>query len=161
MWLSDRRKVLIFLTALPLAACGFTPLYAPGGTLRRLHDRIRVADPDTRNDFTLKSELEKRLGQGNDFDLSYRIKLVEADAGITPDQVITRRRIDGTVTFALTDTATGAVLMEREIKASTSYGTTATTASTAFARTAAFDRLMVIFADRIVALLATLPQVPA
>jgi len=161
MWLSDRRKVLICLTALPLGACGFTPLYAPGGTLRDLRDRIRVADPNTRNDFTLKSELETRLGQGSDFDLSYSIDTTESDAGITPDQVITRRRIDGSVRFALTDRATGAVLIQRVVEASTSYGTTGTTASTAFARTAAFERLMVIFADRIVAQLATLPAVPA
>lgn len=161
MWLSDRRKVLIFLTALPLGACGFTPLYAPGGTLRELRDRIRVADPHTRNDFTLKSELESRLGMGGDFDLDYRIELDESDAGITPDQVITRRQIDGTVRFVLTDRATGAVLMDREVEASTSYGTTSTTASTDFARTAALDRLMVIIADRIVAQLATLTVVPA
>jgi len=161
MWLSDRRKFLKSLVLLPLGACGFSPLYAPAGTLARLQDRIRVADPHTRNDFNLKRELEARLGQGQDFDLSYRIKLHEEDAGITPDQVITRRQVLGSVSFTLTDAATRAVLLQDEVPASTSYGTTGTTVSTSFARSEAYDRITVIFADRIVARLALLEDVPA
>jgi len=160
MWLSDRRKFLATLAALPLTGCGFTPLYAPGGTLKALQDRIHVADPKTRNDFQLKADLEDRLGAGNDFELTYEIDIDESDAGITPDQVITRREIVGSVTFTLTDVATGAVLMTGKVPGYTSYGTTSTTASTAFARTAAFDRLMVIFADGIVTRLATMTRVP-
>jgi len=160
MWLSDRRKTLAMLLCLPLAGCGFTPLYAPGGTLNELQGRVRMADPKTRNDFVLKGDLEDRLGSGSDFDLGWTMKLNESDAGITPDQVITRRMISGSLTFTLTDVATGAVLMTGTVPGNTSYGTTSTTASTAFARTAAFDRLMVIFADEIVTRLAMLKTVP-
>lgn len=160
MWLSDRRKFLLLTISLPLAGCGYTPLYAPGGSLGELQDRVRMADPRTREDFQLKADLENRLGEGSDFDLSWKLSITETDAGITPDQVITRREIIGSAEFTLTDGATGAVLMTGKIPGTTSYGTTATTASTAFARTAAYDRLMVIFADGIVTRLATLKKVP-
>ena len=146
--------------ALPLAACGFEPVYAPGGSLDRLRNRIRFAEPNTRNDFKLRSELQSRLGNGTDFDLSYLISTQESDVGITPDQVITRQQITGQVDITLTDQATGAVLEKATLSAITSYGTTDTTASTAFAREAAFDRLMVMLADRIVSRLALLSSVP-
>ena len=67
---------------------------SPGGSLAGLRGRVRVADPHDRNGFVLKSTLEDRLGAGRDFELTYRISISESDAGITPDQVITRRQID-------------------------------------------------------------------
>ncbi len=146
---------------LPLGTCGFEPAFAPGGSLALLRDRVQVGDPDNRTEFVLKGELEKRLGQGSDFELNYDIITTLSDVGITADQVITRRQIDGAVDIVLTDRATGAVLLSATLTAFTSYGTTGTTASTAFAQEAAYDRLMVILADRIASRLATLQKVPA
>ena len=167
MWLSEtdksptRRRVLSLLLAAPVAACGFTPALAPGEPLARLRNRIRFADPDSGNDFVLKSALEDRLGSGETFDLSYKVKTQESGVGITPDQVITRQQVDGTVEFSLVDRATDAVLLTETLSAFTSYGTTGTTASTAFAREAAYERLMAILADRIVSRLAITDGIPS
>ena len=83
MWLSDRRTFLTLAAALPLAACGFAPALAPGGGLAGLRDRVRVADPQTRNDFAMKVRLEERLGlpDRHDFDLVVRVQIDESDAG--------------------------------------------------------------------------------
>lgn len=156
-----RRAVLFGLAAAPLAACGFQPLYAPGGALAKLRNRITYADPNTRDEFTLRTELQNRIGSGSDFRLTYVIRTDEADVGITPDQVITRIRITGSVEFVLRDIATDAVIDKATVEAVTSYGTTDTTASTAFARDAAFDRLMVMLVDQMIARLAINPAIPA
>ena len=135
---------------------------APGQSLAQLSSRVRVAEPNDRNEFNLATRLRDRLTPGgNDFDLRYSLKVVGADAGITPDQVITKRQIDGSVVYTLVDSATGATIATGTVESFTTYGTTGTTASTAFARTAAFERLMTILADKIVTRLAALEQVPA
>lgn len=155
-----RRAVLLGLSTLGLAACGFTPALGPAGALTGLHDRVRLSEPQDRNGFFLNAALEDRLGSGNDFDLITRIETRAADVGITPDRVITREQIDGTVDITLRDRATDAILLKDRVSAFTSYGTTGTTASTAFARQAAYERLMVMLADRILDRLAALPSVP-
>lgn len=161
MWLSDRQKLSVnrrrFITlaaALPVAACGFEPVLAPGGSLARLRNRIRIADPKDRNEFILKSELETRLGRGSEFDLSYTLTTSETGVGITPDQVITRQQVNGSLEFSLTDSGSDEELFKGTLASFTSYGTTDTTATTTFAREAAYERLMVIFADQIVSRLA-------
>ena len=160
MWSFDPPSRRCFLAALPMlalvGACGFSPALGPGGSLAALRGRVRVADPNTRNDFALRDHLARGLGgaSGPDLDLGYRLSTHERDAGITPDQVITRRQIDGQVTYVLTDQASGAVLAIGAVSGFTSYGTTGTTASTVFARDDALQRLMVILADQIITRLA-------
>ena len=139
-----------------VGACGFSPALGPGGALAVLRGRVRVADPNTRNEFALRDHLARGLGgaAGPVFDLGYRLSTSERNAGITPDQVITRRQIDGQVNYVLTDQASGAVLAKGTVSGFTSYGTTGTTASTALAREDALLRLMVILADQIITRLA-------
>ena len=91
--------------------------------------------------------------------MTYSIRTETSGIGITPDQVITRQQIAGFVDFALIDRATGVQILEGTESAFTSYGTTGTTASTAFAEEAAYDRLMIILADRIARRLAVSPTV--
>ncbi len=171
MWLSDRknsillngptrRQFLLGLGALPMSACGFEPALGPKGSLGAFQNRIRVADPNDRNEFTLKSALEDRFGRGQDFDLTYRIETDTSDIGITPERVLTGPPIVGSVDFTLKDTATGAVLLSDTVSGFTSFGTTGTTASTAFANEAALDRLMVILAEHMIRRLALMQKVP-
>ncbi len=63
MWLSDRRTFLAFLAAGALGACGFTPVYGPGGTGEGLRGAITIAAPDDREGFELVKQLENRLGR--------------------------------------------------------------------------------------------------
>ena len=156
----SRRSVLVGLTAFSLSACGFEPVLAPGGSLAGLGNRIEFSKPDSRDGFTLRNELEARIGSGSDYLLTTNISSTQEDVGITADQVITRQQIRGRVDFTLVDRRSGATIIQDSVDGFTSYGTTDTTAATAFARRAAYDRLMVIFADKIIARLALIPALP-
>ena len=171
MWLSNqnpnddakrptRRLVLLGIGALPLVGCGFEPALGTDGTLGTLRNRIRLDDPNDRNAFTLKSAFEDRIGSGSDFGLSYQITTKLRDIGITPERVITGQQIEGSVAFTLTDLSTGANLISDTVTGFTSFGTTGTTASTAFANEAAIDRLMIILAEQMIRRLALIQRIP-
>ncbi len=59
---SCNRRTLI-LAPLALAACGFTPAYAPGGAATRLMGTVRAADPSDKNGFDFVERIEERLGR--------------------------------------------------------------------------------------------------
>ena len=45
--MSWSRRAILLSGALALAACGFTPVYGPGGTGGKLFGQIRADDPNT------------------------------------------------------------------------------------------------------------------
>ncbi len=152
MSLSDRRSFLGLTAALALGACGFRPAYAPGGAAEGLLGRVSVDAPNDRNGFDLVLRLEERLGRTKtpDFNLSFRIDTSETGLGITPDDVTTRFNINGTVSFALSDSATGQQLTAGKVSQFTAYSATGTAVATEAARADAYLRLMRILADQIV-----------
>ncbi len=155
---SDRRAVVLSLLALPLAGCGFTPVYGPGGAAEGLRGQIRMDEPSDREGFLLVRALERRLGlpENARYALSASIRLGEEGIGITADQVITRFQVRGEVTYALTDLVTGRRVTSGTVSNFTSYSTTGTTVATRTAEDSARERFMVVLADQIVArLLAT------
>jgi len=160
MSLSDRRSFLGLLAAAPLAACGFTPVYAPGGAGTALRGRIRAAEPDTRLEFQLVSRLEERLGRGDGafYDLSYDLTTGSSGLAITGADDITRVNITGLLRYAVADAATGAQVHAGEVSTFTAYSTTGSPVATAAARRDAEDRLMVALADQLVSrLVASAP----
>jgi LPS-assembly lipoprotein len=153
MWWS-RRAVLAALAAGALAACGFTPAYAPGGPAAALADRVSVQAPDTQAEFTLVARLEQRLGRagsGAPLALSFTLDTGQEAVAITPAAEITRYNVTGTLDWRLTDTASGTVTASGRTTAFTSYSATGSTIATRAARDDATDRLMTILADRTVA----------
>ncbi len=59
----SRRAALAGLAALPAAACGFAPVYGPGGRGRALDNAVEIEPPP--NDagaFDLAQQLQDRLG---------------------------------------------------------------------------------------------------
>ena len=70
----SRRGVLLG-GALALAACGFSPVYAPGGAGSKLFGQIRAADPKTPDEFTFAGRIAERLGPARDarFALAYKL----------------------------------------------------------------------------------------
>ncbi len=158
---SDRRSLLIALAALPLAACGFTPAYGPGGPAAGIRGHIRPDTPPDRDAFSLVDELEARLGRPQDarFTLGYTIRTRETAVAITPLNITTRYDVAGAVHFTLRDAASGHTLSQGEVHSFTSYGATGSTVATLAARADAHQRLMVILADEIVTrLIATSAQ---
>ena len=147
MSLFDRRSLLIL--PLALAACGFTPVYAPGGTAAALRGQVTVQDPATREGFLLLQELETRLGRGNGtYGLAYDLSITEEGLGITRTGDITRFNLVGQVDYTLFDFATG-------------YSATGDTVEALAAERDARARLMRVLADQITTELYAQVTLPA
>ncbi len=135
-----------------LGACGFTPVYGPGGVARDLRGQIAVAPPDDRNGFELVRRLEERLGQpaGGRYRLDYTLETREEGSGYTIDAETARSRVFGTLGFTLTDEATGERVQAGSVGSFVSYSLEGTTVAAASSRTDAYRRLMVALADLVV-----------
>lgn len=158
---SDRRSVLVLLAALPaLAACGFTPAYAPGGPALALRGAVRADEPSDRDGFDFVKRLEERLGRPETarYALGYTITTQEIGVGLQPDNTTTRYNLTGKAAWRLLDAGTGAELASGTVDSFTSYNTTGTTVSALTAEADAHARLMRILADQVVTrLIATAP----
>ncbi|MCB2117040.1 MAG: hypothetical protein KDE00_12270 [Rhodobacteraceae bacterium] len=149
---SDRRFVLGAFALLPLAACGFTPAYAPGGPAEGLLGQILVDAPEDKDSFDLVARLEERLGRSRSpaYRLSYRIETRTQGQAIQPDNTINRYQILGDVSFALHDAASDTVLTKGKVSSFTAYSAFGTAVATAASEADAHARLMTILADQIV-----------
>lgn len=165
MWSSEpRRRFLARLGGLAVlgtaSACGFQPVYGPGGAGTRLQGRVRIAEPKTRDDYAFLRRLTERLGpdESPDFDLAYTLRIASVGQGITPDEVTTRYSLNGTASFTLTDSATGAVVAQGEVSNFSSHSAVGSVIATTAAEQDARDRLAVMLADQVVTrLLAMVP----
>ena len=139
------------VAALALAACGFQPVYGPEGAGTRLQGQVRVADPQTADDYAFLRRLTERLGpeQAVRYDLGYRLQIATVAQAITEDEVTTRYSLNGTADFALTGPG-GAVITQGRVSSFTSYSTTGTTISTLAAEGDARERLALMLADQVV-----------
>ncbi|MEM6306030.1 MAG: LPS assembly lipoprotein LptE [Pseudomonadota bacterium] len=148
MW--SRRTML--LTPLVFGACGFQPVFGPGGTGRALQNRVLVQAPDNRDEFLLVQALEERLGRTDApaYDLSLSITTVEE--GLAIDRAGNTRRFNllGSAEFTLSDMATGAVITSGTVENFVGYSATGTTVATLASEEDAQARLMRILADQIV-----------
>ena len=162
MSLSDRRLFLTSLLAVAgLGACGFTPVYGPGGIAEGLQGAVRVDAPDNRDAYELVKRLEERLGQpttGGYF-LEYQITTRTENSGVTAAGEISRIRVFGSVDFTLTRTSGGDVLQSGSVTTFTSYSNQGSTVSIASVERDAYRRLMVALADLLTTrLIATAPD---
>lgn len=156
------RRSLI-LAPLALAACGFTPAYAPGGAATRLTGAVRAADPGDKNAFDFVERIEERLGRTevHRYDLAYSIATEAVGVGITPDNRIIRYNLKGVIDFTLTDAATGQRITGGWVQSFTSYAATGSTVAGLAAEEDAAFRLMRLLADQVVArLIAEAAKLP-
>jgi LPS-assembly lipoprotein len=150
--LTGRRGVLALLGVLPLAACGFTPVYGPGGAGDRLRETIAFAEPANVPAFNLVSRLEDRLGRAAApvYRLDYRITTSQSSLGVTGAFDVTRINLIGDVNFTVTEIATGRTLQTGDVSTFTAYATSGSPVATLAARRDAEARLMTALADQIV-----------
>lgn len=150
MSLFNRRTVLF--APLAVAACGFTPAFAPGGVADGLQGRIRAADPVEKRGFDLVERLEERLGrpQAPRFDLAYTITTESQSLGITPENAITRYHLVGQIDWTLTSRESGARVTGGKVQGFTAYSATGSTVAGLAAEQDAAFRLMRMLADQIV-----------
>ncbi len=149
MSLSDRRTFL--LLPLVLAACGFTPVYAPGGTASRLQGRVRVSAPDDRASFLLVQELERQLGRPSApaYDLKVTLKTKAEGQAVTASGDITRYSLVGSAHYTLTAAGSETEIASGSVDNFTGYSATGTTVEALAAERDAEARLMIILADLI------------
>jgi LPS-assembly lipoprotein len=158
MSLFNRRLFFCLCATAAVAACGFTPAYAPGGAGKALQNSIRADDPQDKAAFDLVERLEERLGPAKSprFALSYEIRVKPVGVAITTSNAVTRYNLNGSVDWVLTDLATGADLTGGRVDNFTSYSATGSTVAGLAAEEDAALRLMRILADQITSrLLAT------
>lgn len=151
----------LLLAPIALAACGFTPAYAPGGPGQRLRGRVAVEAPDTPEGFRLRARLEDRLGRADrsEATLTVALAIEEVEAAAEPDGTVTRLNLEGRAPWRLVD-ASGAVLAEGEARGFAGASMTGPLVGARTARQDARERLVVILADEILARLLLSEALP-
>lgn len=145
----SRRSVLAGLSALPLSACGFQPVFAPGGSGDALRQRVAFADPQNLFEFDLVRQLETRLGRTSlpVYALTYEIAIQRDGIAITESNDTTRVRLTGTARYTLTERAGDTQVLAGEVTSFTAYSTTGSTLASDSAARDAEARLMLLLAD--------------
>lgn len=158
MWSSERRAFLAVAAVGLVAACGFRPVYGPGGSAEGLRGQIAIDPPRDEFGFALTQQLERRLGVSENplYRLGARISVSETRLGVTARQETTRISVRGRVSYTLARIDSGDAVSSGTLESFASYSTTGTPFATQTAQEDTRERLMVILADQIVArLLAT------
>jgi len=149
----SRRSLL--LAILGLAACGFTPVYAPDGSANSLQGQIGFATPEDRAEYLVIQRIEDRLGRAADprWILALELSTRTEDLGTTADGDTTRFHVSGTANYSLRETGADAAaqaVTEGRVNSFTAYSATGSTVATLAAERDAERRLMVILADQLV-----------
>lgn len=159
-----RRKALYLLAApLSVVGCGFTPVYAPGSGATNLRGSVAYQDPRNPDQFDIARHVEQRLGIADTprFRLAIDPRVEEESLAVAAEEDITRFDLIGEADYALSDIATGEVLLSGQVETFTSYSATGSTVSILAAERDARSRLMVALTDlvltRIIAAADSLP----
>ncbi|WP_425098122.1 LPS assembly lipoprotein LptE [Tropicibacter sp. S64] len=150
MWLSRRQFVLSGLAFAGLSACGFTPVYGPGGTGNRLLGKVALDTPETPGDYLFNRRFEERMGRASGpYLLSVSKSVDQQDLGSTTSGNTTRYRLLARAQYALKD-AGGVILLSGKTDAFSGYSTTGSTVATLAAERDATERLMILLADQVI-----------
>ncbi|WP_170345588.1 LPS assembly lipoprotein LptE [Ruegeria atlantica] len=159
----DRRTFL--LMPLALAACGFEPVYAPGGSGSALYGRVEVSAPNTVESYLLVQNLEQQLGRSagsvNDYKLDVQVSTVTRGAAITTTNETQRYTIDGRAQYTLRSNATGQIIASGSVADFVSYSAAGSTVSTLADERDAKRRLMMILSGQIMNRLYAMPDLAA
>lgn len=133
------------LLMLTLAACGFTPVYAPGSaTVTALSD-IMLEAPRNRTSYLFVREMEERLGRPAEAGRLLRYRISIRAEGVESDTE--RRRYVGIVTYHLVDRDSGARIASGTVDSFTGYSVSDGLFVSADQK--ARERLIVILADQV------------
>ena len=150
----NRRNFLLLAAAGPaLAACGFEPTYGSKGASSHLLNQVVIDAPSTNETYLLVRELEDRLGRVSDgkYGLTTSVETEELSVGRTVEGVTSRYDVVADATYALRDMSSGEVLTSGKLRNYVGYSATGTSVATLAAQDDAYERLMSILTDQIVA----------
>lgn len=148
----SKRHLLKLLAVMPVAGCGFTPVYGTNGSTRSLRGRIAYRAPNTPEGFRLRTRLEDRLGrvEQGDYLLTVDLEIEEVAVVISSAQDINRFNLPGKATWTLTEPGVDQPLASGVAETFTAYSAFGTTVATQEAQDDARDRLAIALADLIV-----------
>lgn len=160
MSLFNRRTLLMI--PLALAACGFEPVYAPGGSAHALRDKVVVDAPDDLDHYLVVQNLETSLGRSIDpeYRLSVQIALGSQGQAVTAEGATTRYSLLGVAKYTLRKIDTQDIVASGEVQNFAGYSATGSTVETLATERDARRRLMHILADQITAQLYSTVDVP-
>ena len=148
MWLFNRRGLLVAMLA--LVGCGLAPIHGVGSKSKVFRNAVLVQAPTNRVEFELVRNLELQLGQATAkrYDLRYKLNVDERVIVVSAAQEINRFSLVGVLDFSLRD-ENGVVFLNETAKSFTGYSATGTTVATESSKRDAYDRLMVILAEKV------------
>ena len=157
MWWS--RRALLAASA-AVAACGFTPLYAPGAPATRMAGRVEVGIVEGAPGFALRERLTGRLGPAGaaTHRLDVELRLTRTGVALTQKNVTTRFDVIGTAEYTLRPLDGGPPVASGVVRTITGYSAPESETASAFASRAAEQdadlRLAIVLADSILQRLA-------
>ena len=153
---SDRRTLLAGLAVMPLAACGFKPLYGKGSAAEISIGRVRVEQIGGLMGFKLRQRLTSRLGAADapSHRLNVDISTTSQELAINPQSEITRYSLTGIATYRLTSISDDRGVLSGNVRAFAAYSATASAYATTVAERDARERLANSLAEQIATRLA-------
>ena len=153
MSLSERRNLLRMLAVLPLAGCGFRPIYGQGGAGAGLRGRLAFNLIETPEGLLLLDILEQRYGNagaGADFEVTLGLDIAETGMVLTAATGLTRVTVNGEATVSVKRRGAEEVLFGERLRESVGYSAGPETLVTRSARADARTRLVRRLAERVV-----------
>jgi LPS-assembly lipoprotein len=147
-----KRRFLLALPLLALSACGFQPVYGPGGSGTALRNSVQVEATDNIFSYTLVREIETRLGRpvAPSYGLALTVVARQEGLGIDAANNTTRYNLIGVADFALRNLGSGQIETSGTVENFTGYSATESTVATLAAERDAQKRMMTMLADQIV-----------
>lgn len=142
---------------LAVAACGFSPVYGPGGDAGVLQNNVQVIEPAAVDAYLMTRRLEERLGRATvpTYRLQLGITTRRDFLAVNTDNNINRYNLVGVADYTLISETTGQVVTSGRVENFTGSSASGTTVATLAAERDARQRLMVLLADQIVVRLQT------
>ncbi|MEM9012722.1 MAG: LPS assembly lipoprotein LptE [Pseudomonadota bacterium] len=151
----DRRRLLLTAALLPLAGCGFQPVYGEGSPASDLLGQVAIATVagNARTAYFMREQLVRRLGRAPTdpaYNLRAGVEMTTRGAAIAQDNEITRYSVLGNAEWELWRSGTAEPVATGLVESATSYSATESTFATRTAGRDAERRLAVDLAERIV-----------
>ena len=113
------------LATVPLAGCGFTPMYATPAVSPALSSVQAVLPGTSRTGYLLKDQLNRELARDEDEPAHYRLDLTVSESriprGVRVNNVANRYELDLRANYSLTDASTARVLYTGQSSVEVSY----------------------------------------
>ena len=152
-----RRNLLLSLAALPLAGCGFQPIYGENAAASGLRGRLGFNLIESPEGFLLRDVLERRYGDAGaaaEFLVEVELDITESDLVLVATTGLTRVTVNGEARVTVKRRGGEDTLFTERLRETVGYSSGPETLVTKAARRDARERLARRLAERIALSLA-------